>query len=751
VVQGVGFRPFVFRLAHECRLAGFVLNDGGGVLIETEGPASILDRFKARLQSETPSAARIDSLSVEALDPRGDTAFEILGSDRGAKASTLISPDIAVCDDCLREMAACADRRYRYPFINCTNCGPRFTIVQGIPYDRPFTSMSGFKMCPDCEREYTDPHNRRFHAQPNACPVCGPRLTLRDQNGEVATDDPIVSVATLLKQGKIVALRGLGGFHLAVDAFNTSAVELLRTRKARAEKPFALMARDLAMVRMYCETTPEEELLLSSPARPIVILCIRNQGEISPSVAPGQKYLGFMLPYTPLHHLLMEAVDRPLVMTSGNFSEEPIVISNDEAMERLAPLADVFLLHDREIVQRCEDSITRVVSGNVRLVRRSRGFVPLPVETPLRFSSALLAVGGELKNTVALARDNHIFLSQHIGDLDNPEAYRFFQHCIDHLKRILQIDPQAAACDLHPAYLSAQWARKQTELPLFEVQHHHAHLAAVMAENGVTERCLGIILDGTGYGTDGTVWGGELLLGEFGAFERLSWLETVPMPGGEAAIKEPWRMALSWLVAAYGDVLEKLELPLLDRIGREHRAVILQMIDKNVNSPLTSSCGRLFDAVASMLDLGDRVNYEAQAAIALEMTADPSEKGWYETALPRRRLGPLSVVPLIRAIVDELAADVEKSRIAAHFHRTLAELLVRAAIEARDYSGVNVVGLSGGVYQNRLFLELMHDLLRRAEFRVLTHSQVPTNDGGLALGQALVANARLSALEREVR
>jgi len=742
VVQGVGFRPFVYRLAVDCGLGGFVLNDGSGVLIEVEGPDSRLREFAARLTAEYPPASSVEMVTTETAAPVGEASFEIRISAGGLHAATLVSPDLAVCEDCLREMRDPADRRYRYPFINCTNCGPRFTIVRGIPYDRPLTSMASFGMCPECAAEYADPANRRFHAQPNACPQCGPRLTLRDKEKELVTADPIVVAAVLLKQGKILAVRGLGGFHLAVDAANSDAIARLRERKGRAEKPFALMAGDIAQIKDHCAVSLQEQDLLLSPRRPIVLLAQNSPGVISTLAAPGQKYLGFMLPYTPLHHLLLEAVGRPLVMTSGNYSEEPIFIGNDEALERLASLADCFLLHNREILQRCDDSIVRVAGNVPRVIRRSRGFVPRPIGVNLSFLEPLLAVGGELKNTVALARGNHVFVSQHIGDLDHPSAFRFFVHCIDHLERLFEIRPQAVACDLHPGYLNTQWAHKQN-LRVVAVQHHHAHLAAVMAENGVTERCLGIILDGTGYGSDGTIWGGEILIGDHHDFERVAWLEQVRMPGGNAAITEPWRMALSWLYRAYGHEHDRLDLPLLRRIDPAARGTLIQMIEQGINSPLTSSCGRLFDAVAALLGLGDRINYEAQTAIALEMIADCTHQGRYDSALGGKVSGMLSVVPLIRAVVDDVKSGCDKAVIAARFHGTLAELLVRAAVAARERQQINTVGLSGGVYQNKLFFETMLNLLQKQGFHVLTHTRVPANDGGLALGQAVVANARL--------
>ncbi|MDQ7063581.1 MAG: carbamoyltransferase HypF [candidate division KSB1 bacterium] len=742
IVQGVGFRPFVYRLAQECGIAGFVNNSSDGVLIEAEGPPEALATFRERLRREAPPLSHIVEFEYDDLPPRGDTQFVIQQSRRDSAPVTLISPDVATCDDCLRELFDPGDRRYRYPFINCTNCGPRYTIVYTIPYDRGNTSMRVFPMCPECEREYHDPANRRFHAQPNACPKCGPQVTLYDRRGQpIDADDPIARAVDLLRAGHILAIRGLGGFHLAVDAHNDAAVRELRRRKGRAEKPFALMAPDLDSIEKFCIVSEAERELLQHPTRPIVLLPARDGHRIAPSVAPNQRYLGFILPYTPLHHLLLRGHFDALVMTSGNFTEEPIAIGNGEALERLAHLADYFLLHNRDILQRCDDSIARMAAGKPRIIRRSRGYVPAPVflKTPTRRN--ILACGGELKNTIALSRGNTVFFSQHIGDLDNPAALAFFENSIAHLQRILEIEPEIIAYDLHPEYLSTKWALAQ-DLPKIGVQHHHAHLAAVMAENGVEVRTIGIILDGTGYGTDGTIWGGEVLVGDFSGFERFAHLEPVPLPGGEAAIRQPWRMAVSYLYAAYGEAL--WDLPLLQRIHEEKVRIILQMIDKRLNAPLTSSCGRLFDGVAALLGIRDEINYEAQAAIELEMHIDETVDEFYAEALPARTAkGALDWRPLIRVIVEELQRGEPVGRIAVRFHRTFAELFIRAAEHAREETGLQRVGLSGGVYQNTYFFEYMVQRLQEHDFEVLTHSLVPTNDGGLALGQIAIANATI--------
>jgi len=746
IVQGVGFRPFVYRLAHECGLGGYVNNSSDGVLIEVEGQPDALREFQFRLRHEAPPLARIVELTAEEIAPRGETSFRIETSRSDTQPLTLISPDTSICADCLHELFDPNDRRYRYPFINCTNCGPRYTIVYSIPYDRPNTSMRVFPMCATCEQEYHDPGNRRFHAQPNACPACGPGVFLRDRNGQkVETADPLIAAVSFLRQGKILAVRGLGGFHLAVDAHNEEAVVELRRRKGRAEKPFAMMAPDVASIEKSCLVTPAERDLLQQRTRPIVLLRARPDHKLAPSVAPRNRYLGFMLPYTPLHYLLLRDNFDALVMTSGNYSEEPIAIGNDEALERLAPLADYFLLHDREILQRCDDGIVRLAAGEPRMIRRSRGYVPAPVFLKLPTRKCILAGGGELKNTIALSRENTVFLSQHIGDLDNPAALAFFENSIEHLQRILEIRPELIAYDLHPEYLSTKWALRQEHLPRVGVQHHHAHLVAVMADNSVTEKTIGIILDGTGYGTDATIWGGEVLVGDADDFERFAWLQPTALPGGEAAIRQPWRTALSYLYSAFGRRVHDLDLPFLHALEPQQIAVILQMIDKSINAPLTSSCGRLFDAVSALLGIRQEINYEAQAAIELEMIVDEECEEIYAEAIPAERVTEeIAVVPLIQCLIRDLEAGTSSARISARFHRTVVELFVRAALSARQEFAINRAGLSGGVFQNVYFLEYMVRRLREEGFEVLTHHQVPANDGGLALGQVVIAQARAS-------
>ncbi len=748
IVQGVGFRPFVFRLANECGLGGFVNNSSDGVLIEVEGAAETIKTFHNKLITETPPLASVVECTLEVVNLTGEKEFTIQTSERHERAVTLISPDISICEDCLKELFNPTDRRYRYPFINCTNCGPRYTIVKSIPYDRLYTSMDVFPLCDACSREYHDPANRRFHAQPNACSICGPKVNLCNCAGKkIDTADAIIDAIKLLREGKIIAIRGIGGFHLAVDAHNEAAVQELRRRKGRAEKPFAMMAPDIESIRKYCVLSSKEAEELLRPTRSIVLLRQLTNQDLASAVAPNNRYFGFMLPYTPLHYLILKDNFDALVMTSGNLSEEPIAIANDEALKRLSSLADYFLLHDRQILQRSDDSIVRVSAGEVRAIRRSRGYVPIPVFLSSPTKKRILACGGELKNTIALSRDKTVFLSQHIGDLDNPSAFEFFENSIAHLQKILEITPEVLVHDLHPEYLSTKWALQQKELPKIAVQHHHAHLVSVMAENGVEEPTIGIILDGTGYGTDGTIWGGEILVGDAKSFERFAWLEPMALPGGTAAIRQPWRMALSYLNQAFGNSLSRIEIPFMQNLQTQQVSIILQMIEKKLNAPLTSSCGRLFDAVSALLNIRQEINFEAQAAIELEMAvAGDMFNDYYEEALASDNLrGVIPVVPLICAIVEDIQNGVKKSKIAARFHRTLAELFLRAAKSASDVHSLKRIGLSGGVFQNDYFFSYILKRLKELGFEVLTHKQVPTNDGGLALGQVVVANTAMKS------
>lgn len=745
IVQGVGFRPYVYRLAIEGNLAGTVTNTSSGVTIEVEGAPEAVKEFVERLPATAPPLSRITQVSVRDVPCIGDREFRILASQRGQQVQTLISPDVATCPDCLREMLDPGDRRYRYPFINCTNCGPRFTIVRDVPYDRPLTSMAVFPMCPACRAEYDDPLNRRFHAQPNACWECGPRVELWDRKGKrIVTKDAIGTAASFLAAGLVVAVKGLGGFHLAVDATNATAVCLLRERKRRVEKPFAVMVPSLEVARHICEVDEAGEKTLQVSQRPIVLLPRRSPSAIAKNVAPGNHNLGIFLPYTPLHHLLFaEGGFEALVMTSGNLSEEPIAIDNQEAVARLSNLADCFLVHNREILLRCDDSVVRVLDGQTHQMRRSRGFVPVPVFLGEEVES-VLAVGGELKNTVCLTKSKHAFLSQHVGDLENLASHGFFEEAVEHLQRILEIQPRAIAHDLHPDYFSTRWALTQ-KLPVVGVQHHHAHVASCMAENHLEGDVIGLALDGTGYGTDGHIWGGEVLVAGYRTFERVAHFEYVPLPGGEAAVREPWRMAVSYLFHHFGDSFRQLSGPFVRDLDPTKVDLIVRMVTKGVNSPLTSSCGRLFDAVAALVGLRSKVNYEAQAAIELEMAiGDEAESAGYpiELAWSTERC-ILQTKPMFAAIIDDLAQKIPVSVISQRFHNGLAETFCKVAREIRERTSLERVCLSGGTFHNGYLLRYVTKCLRGAGFDVYTQKEVPAGDGGLSLGQALVAHHQL--------
>jgi hydrogenase maturation protein HypF len=748
IVQGVGFRPFVYRLANACGLTGFVANSPAGVSLEVEGPSAGVEQFLDRLPKEIPPLAKISSLGVRDVEPQGSEGFRIVSSHLGEPPKALISPDVVVCEDCLREMGNPRDRRFRYPFINCTNCGPRFTIIRDIPYDRSRTSMAAFRMCAVCQAEYDDPANRRFHAQPNACWDCGPQVQLLSASGErMDVAEPIREAARLLQQGKIVAVKGLGGFHLACDAKAEAAVELLRERKHRVEKPFAIMVPRVEEVERFCTLDELSKKQLLSRQRPIVLLPRKPEAGVASVVAPHNRFLGVLLPYTPLHHLLFSSGRfEALVMTSGNLSEEPIAIANAEAVERLRNVADAFLVHDRDILRRCDDSVVRIAAGELQMMRRSRGYVPVPVALE-RGSQAILAAGGELKNTICVLRGSEAFLSQHVGDLENLESYGFFEEAVEHFQRILEVQPQVIAHDLHPDYFSTKWAIEREGREHVSVQHHHAHVAACMAENHLEGKVIGMALDGTGYGTDGAIWGGEILLTDYANFERAAHFEYVPLPGGAAAIREPWRVAVSYLAKHFGSDVNALKLPFLNEIDPRKLHVVLMMAQREVHSPRTSSCGRLFDAVAALVGLRTKVSYEAQAAIELEMAAhESSDEGAY----------PFDVIPAnsvwqigTRALFDWLIADIGKGAsvpdMSRRFHNGLVAVLVELAEKIREKHELSRVCLSGGCFQNVLLFESMLAALRKREFAVYFHSEVPPGDGGISLGQALVAAHVLKA------
>ena len=759
IVQGVGFRPFVYNLAREMGLAGWVLNHSGGVDIVVEGPAEQLDRFVQELQRRRPPLAYIVSLQVQPTAVQGYADFTIRPSEQVAGQYLLISPDVATCPDCLRELFDPADRRYRYPFINCTNCGPRFTIIADIPYDRANTTMRVFPMCPDCQREYDDPTNRRFHAQPNACPVCGPHIWLTDPAGRPLAAGPdhadteavLAAVKELLLAGRILAIKGLGGFHLACDATNPEAVALLRQRKRRPAKPFAVMMASLEEVRRHCRLTPAEEALMTSPQCPIVLLERLESSDVVPGVAPGHRTLGVMLPYTPLHHILLRDVGRPLVMTSGNLSEEPIACDNEEALRRLGHLADAFLFHNRDIYSRYDDSVWQVVSwgGSApatqpQPLRRARGYAPFPIALPFPVTS-LLAVGPALKNTFCLTRDRYAFLSQHIGDMENLETLEHFSQTLELYRHLFRLEPRGIVHDLHPDYMTTRFAQEyagRTGIPILgAVQHHKAHIAACLADNGWRPEdgeVIGVAMDGTGYGEDGRIWGGEWFVGGYAGMRRLAHLMYLPLPGGDAAIHHPWRIAAGYLYTLLGP-----EAVPADLAPAEHLSLLLQQVDRRLNTPLTSSMGRLFDAVSALLGICRHASYEAQPAIEMEHAAEPAPAPAPPYPFELEEQDGVTRVRL-EALFDALLQDMRRGApvpaAAWRFHLTVAHMIVDVCRSIAEHTGLRTVALSGGCFQNRLLLRLSVPLLEQAGFRVLLHRQVPCNDGGVALGQAVLGH-----------
>ncbi|NEV63137.1 carbamoyltransferase HypF [Thiorhodococcus minor] len=771
LVQGVGFRPTVWRLAQTHALVGEVLNDGEGVLIRAQpaagGDASALDAFCDALRAECPPLARIDAIERSALDSPLSTGSFIIRASDASEVHTGIVPDAATCPDCAAEIRDPANRRYHYPFTNCTHCGPRLTIVKGIPYDRAKTSMAVFPMCPRCAAEYANPADRRFHAQPNACGDCGPSVWLVDSKGErldpagLGDPDAVATASRLLREGRILAVKGIGGFHLACDATNAASVAELRRRKRRFGKPFALMARDLGVIRAYCHVGADEAALLQSSAAPILLLDQARSSQaapLAPDIAPGQRALGFMLPYSPLHHLLLQDWDKPLVMTSGNLSEEPQCIDNADAADRLGRLADLTLLHDREIVNRVDDSVVRRMAGAPRLLRRARGYAPAPILLPPGFehSPPILALGGELKSAFCLLSDGQAMLSQHLGDLENARTARELEVTLDLYLELFQQAPERIAVDLHPDYRSTLLGRERAArngLPLESVQHHHAHLASTLADNGWAMDAgpvLGIILDGLGFGPDGKIWGGDLLIGDYLDFERVAHLKPVAMPGGTKAILEPWRNLFAQLEAAGGwEVLHERHpsIESLRRLGDRPLEVLGQMMARGVNAPLSSSAGRLFDAAAAALGIGgDSITYEGQAAIELEALAaeamDPGLEGYPLTATKQASGVVIDPASLWSQLLADLERGVPKTLVAAHFHAGLARALTTLAIELAEAHALGRIALSGGVFQNRILLESVQAQLTAAGLEVLLQRQVPPNDGGLSLGQACIAAAR---------
>jgi hydrogenase maturation protein HypF len=758
-VQGVGFRPFVYRIACRCEIAGCVRNSSDGVVIEAEGRDADVAAFLSLLQNELPALARIDELTIGEQAPLGDRDFTIERSVSAPGRFALVPPDVAACPDCASDFSSPDNRRFGYPFTNCTNCGPRYTIIQDLPYDRRNTAMASFPMCARCQREYEDPLNRRFHAEPNACPECGPSLALVPAEALAAGDLPAFAFGNgnlaildqtrrLLRDGEILAIKGLGGFHLVCDARNEKAVDRLRERKRRSGKAFAIMARDLAAVERICLLTNAERVLLEGARRPIVLLHRRapsSEGAAIPeSVAPGNSRLGVMLPYTPLHHLLFDETLETLVMTSGNMSEEPIVSRNEDAWPRLHALAGHFLLHNRDIQTRVDDSVVQIFEEREYPVRRSRGYAPDPVALAMPLNE-VLACGGELKNTLCLTKDRYAILSQHIGDLENVETLRFFRETLGHLRRFFRVTPAAVAHDLHPGYLSTRYALRESGLPPVGVQHHHAHIASCMADNGIEGRVIGVALDGTGYGADGKVWGGEFLVCDFLKFQRGGHLRYAPLAGGDSAVRQPWRSALAWLREVYGDKAMSLPLPLFSRVPLKNIRVVDAMIAREIQTIQTSSCGRLFDAVSSLLDIKHETTYEGQAAIELEMAATGAE-GEYPFLIESGAADApfqIDLRPMIEAIVREVIDAVPRGEISARFHLTIAGAIAKACVRLRIAHGLSRVCLSGGTFQNLRLLGLAAALLREAGFEVFTHRRVPPNDGGLALGQAVIASCIL--------
>ncbi|MEL7633501.1 MULTISPECIES: carbamoyltransferase HypF [Sporomusa] len=740
IVQGVGFRPFVYNLAEQYGVRGWVSNNANGVELELEGSQTAITGFIAALKHQAPPLAVIEAITVAGCEPCGYAGFSIRPSVDGQCKTALVSPDVATCPNCVRELLQPADRRYRYPFINCTDCGPRFTIIEDIPYDRQATTMRRFTMCPACQAEYDNPANRRFHAQPNACPVCGPAYRLLDNAGRQLSDGDIFArAAKLIAGGSILAIKGIGGYHLAVNAREEAAVARLRARKVREDKPFAVMAGSLAAAKAHCLVSAAEEQLLTGAARPVVLLAKGDNCRLAGSIAPGNPYIGVMLPYTPAHYLLL-GQDDIWVMTSGNSSDEPIAYQDDDALARLNTIADYFLVHDRDIYCRADDSVVRVVEEQPYFIRRSRGYVPAPVNLAHELPP-VLAVGGELKNTFCLTRGKQAFLSAHTGDLENLPTYQSYVEAIEHYQRLLSVTPQVVACDLHPGYLSTKYAAA-LDLPVVAVQHHHAHIAAVMAEHHLQGPVIGIAFDGTGYGPDGTLWGGEFLVADLKEYRRAGHLATLPLPGGAKAIREPWRPALWWLQELYGQDFVNRNIPLAQALppGWE---LVLAAAAKGINTPLASGAGRWFDTAAALLGIRRTINYEGQAAVELELAA----QGHNGRVLPYAvsETGGSWVLdyrPLFGALCREIQAGTASAQLAADFHTTLAAATCEVVQHISRAAGIREIVLSGGVFQNITLLQQIIGMLAQNRLTIYLHRQVPTNDGGLALGQAVIAGER---------
>ena len=742
IVQGVGFRPFVFNLANSFHLTGYVLNDTRGVTIEVEGEKEVIERFIQRIRQQPPPQAEIFEIKDYITEPIGYADFKIRDSQDTEEKFVPISPELATCSDCRKELFDPKDRRYRYPFINCTNCGPRFTIVKDIPYDRKKTTMSVFPMCGRCRSEYEDPTNRRFHAQPNACPECGPRLFFLDKHGvEMPTPDVVREACRLLKEGKILSIKGLGGYHLACDALNKKAVAELRSRKYREYKPFALMVKDLETAKSICIVNDKEASALTGPKRPVVLLRKKPDSPVAEDVAPMQKYHGIMLPYTPLHHLLLSESDLILVMTSGNISSEPIAYKDGNALEQLREIADYYIVHNREIHIRTDDSVIRIWDDEETVLRRSRGYVPYPLLMQFEFKDQILACGGELKNTFCLTRGNYAFLSHHIGDLENLETLGAFEDGIEHFKKIFNLSPTLVVHDLHPEYLSTKYALSLPNIHRMGVQHHHAHIVSCMGENKLDGEVIGVAFDGTGFGLDGKIWGGEFFTSTYHGFQRIAHFKYLPLPGGEKAIKEPWRIAAAFLYSIYGDEMSAIDIEFMRFLNPGSWKILQQMIVKGINSPLTSSAGRLFDAISALLGVRRDIDYEGQAAIELEMKSRDDVEGKYRFSFHESAESiEIDLELLGRDIVSDLLNAVDIGVISSRFHNTMAQIILEMCDDIKKRKGLDSVALSGGVFQNTFLRNKAVEALRSAGFRVFTHHKVPPNDGGISLGQAIIAN-----------
>ena len=745
IVQGVGFRPFIHKLVKNYNLSGWVLNSNQGVEMDIEGKTEELHNFINDIKKKLPPLARIEKIEVNQLPLIGHKGFYIKKSIvKEEDGFVLVSPDISICEDCLQELFDPHNRRFHYPFINCTNCGPRFTIIKDIPYDRGKTTMNNFKMCSLCQSEYDDIENRRYHAQPNACADCGPQVSLYQNKRKLEGIDPIEKAVKLLKEGKIGAIKGLGGFHLACDATNNKAVARLRRLKNREAKPFGIMSFNLEKIKQYCKLGKKEEEWLINRARPIVLLKKKEDSLISSLTAPRNNYLGVMLPYTPLHYLLLKDNFTALIMTSGNIADQPIIGDNQEALEKLDRIADFFLLYNRDIFNRCDDSVLKIINGDNAFFRRSRGYVPHPIILDFKLKE-VLALGGELKNTISFSKENYVFLSQYLGDLKSVETLNFLKESIASLKKMFRINPEIIACDLHPDYLSTQYAeetRAKKGLRVVKVQHHHAHIVSCMAENNIKEKVIGVAYDGTGYGDDGNIWGGEFLLCDLKEYLRVGHLKYYPLPGGDKAIMEPWRMAYSYLYSIYGSRAKKIDIDFNRRMDYDKLSIIEKMIDKNINSPLTSSCGRLFGAASSLIGIRDEISYEGQAAMELESFCASGIKERYNFCICKE--GKEFIIDpqeIFIDIIKDLKEGIDKKVIAAKFHNTVAEFTLNLCGKIRENTGINKIALSGGVFQNRYLTEKIISLLEKDGFQVYTQRKVPPNDGGISLGQAVVAGS----------